>query len=345
MMTVFKALKSRFGLLLFISIALPIQAQTVMTFSDHQPLGQMRTDFLHEVFFPAIERESKGAIKVEQHWNGERAIAYDALPSLSSGKNDISTIVPEYKASEMPLHQLFKSFPVGPSGAQQVRFFREVFNTIPAFNQELDQNNIHPIFLATGYPAGFFSTQPLADTSAIKAQKWRSASFWHLDFIKSANAVPMRMHWGPEIFDALKDGRMDGILVNIDSAYNLKLHKTAPYALVSPNLWLGHLYIVAMNKDKWLQLSTDEKQAIERAAEFAYAKLGEQMDASYKTMLEKLKQDGAHIKTLTDAQVQNWANATQYQTHQQQWATSSSPEPQKTRQVIEQLTEILVRYQ
>lgn len=36
-------------------------APRILKFSDHEPLGGMRTRFLKDVLFPAIEKESNGA--------------------------------------------------------------------------------------------------------------------------------------------------------------------------------------------------------------------------------------------------------------------------------------------
>lgn len=103
-----------------------ISAQKVLKYSDHEPYGGMRTKFLKEVFFPAIEKESNGRLKIEAHWDGELAKAYDALGAVTKGNTvDMATVVPEYTAKELPLHQIFKSFPVGPSGDKQVSFLEK----------------------------------------------------------------------------------------------------------------------------------------------------------------------------------------------------------------------------
>lgn len=321
-----------------------VQAETVLKYSDHQPLNGMRMQFLNEVFFPAVKRESKGRVVIERHWDGELAAAYDALPALSSGKNDISVIVPEYKSKEMPLHQIFKGFPVGPSGAKQVEFFREVYDRIPEFSQELDSNNIRPIFLSTGFPAGFFGTSELPNIAQIKNQKWRSASFWHLDFLKSAGAEPVKMHWGPEVYDALDDGRLDGILVNIDSAYNLNLHKTAKHSLISQKLWLGHLYIIAINNDVWDKLSEEDKQAFNRAAEYSYKLLGHVMDKSYAEMVNTIKAEGNSVRELTDEEIKAWAETSNFAAHQRNWMKNLPNNNDVATSVIDRVTQIINKY-
>ncbi|WP_139312849.1 hypothetical protein [Acuticoccus yangtzensis] len=162
----------------------------VLRFSDHEPLGGMRTRFLKDVVFPAIERESKGRLRVEDYWEGQIADAYDALRAVSKGDTaDMATVVPEYKAEALALHQLFKSFPTGPTGQRQVEFFRRAYAEVPAFSDEMERNGIVPLFFGTGYPVAFYSTKPLADLGSLRGGRWRSASFWH--FLRNSGATPV----------------------------------------------------------------------------------------------------------------------------------------------------------
>ena len=59
--------------------------ERVLTYSDHEPLGNMRTAFLNDVFFKNIEKESHGKLKIEPHWNSELSTGYDALKKTKDG--------------------------------------------------------------------------------------------------------------------------------------------------------------------------------------------------------------------------------------------------------------------
>lgn len=298
-----------------------LSAQKVLKYSDHEPFGGMRTRFLQEVFFPTIEKESNGRLKIEAHWNGELAIAYKAFGAVKAGDTvDLATVVPEYTAKELPLHQIFKSFPVGPSGNKQVSLFQKIYSDVPEFSAELNDNNMVEIFLSTGYPVGFFSRLPLNNLNELKGNKWRTASFWHSDFLRNVGAIPVSMHWGPEIYKALEEKKMDGIMVNVDSGYDLKVHEHASYLLASKELWLGHLYLVAINKATWNGLAQEDKEAIQRAAKISYKTLGNVMDKSFNAKLETLKKEGTTIRILKKKEVKEFKNATKFQEVQQQWA-------------------------
>ena len=107
----------------------------------------MRTMFLRNVFFPEIEKQSKGRIKIEPHWHGELAISYDALKKLRDCKTiDITTVVSEYDAAALHRLHILKSFLIGPTGNNQVKFFSKIFKKVPVFNAELKENNVVPLF-------------------------------------------------------------------------------------------------------------------------------------------------------------------------------------------------------
>ena len=316
---------TRLSTLLFSSLFLgfclnTVSAQKILRYSDHESANEMRTQFLKDVFFPAIEKESNGRLKVEAHWDGKLSISYDALKTVSEGKiADITTVVPEYAAKELPLHQIFKSFLVGPTGKKQVSFFRNAYTEIPEFSSELEKNNVVDIFLSTGYGVGFFSRDPFNSLNDLKGTKWRTASFWHRDFLNNFGAIPVTIPWGPEVYKALEEKTLDGIMVNIDGGYNLKIYEQAPYLLASKKLWLGHLYLVVMNKETWNNLEKADQDAIQRAAEFAYKSLGKVMDKSFTVQMQKLKNEGVKYRILNDKELKDFEVAIKYQEVQKRW--------------------------
>ena len=153
-------------------------AQTVLRYSDHEPLyvspiydvnqtgrppqyapyGNMRTRFINDVFFKHAEAESGGRIKIEPHWDGSIAQAHDELQALADGKTDLIVAVPEYSAEQLPLNQLFKGFMIGPAGAQQVQTLRRIYADIPELAAEYQKNGATPLIIATGYPVAFLAS-------------------------------------------------------------------------------------------------------------------------------------------------------------------------------------------
>lgn len=299
-------------------------SQTILRYSDHESYNEMRTRFLKEILFPAIEKESKGRIKIETFWNGELSSSYEALSKVSKGEVDIATIVPEYSAKELQKHQLFKSFLIGPTGRKQVAFFRKAYDEIPEFSQEVRSNNIEPIFLSTGYGVGFFSTDPINSLEDIKNKKWRTASFWHREFLKKYGAIPITIPWGEQVYKAFRERELNGIMVNIDGAYQLKIYEQVPYFLTSKKLWLGHLYIVGINQKTWGLLSQEDKNAIKRAAEKSYKKWGKIMDKSFVQQMKKLEEKGAKYRILSDKELKAFEDKIDSENIRKSWITEQN---------------------
>lgn len=292
----------------------------ILKYTDHEPLGGMRTRFLKDVVFPAIERESNGRLKIEDHWNGEIAGPYDALSALADPSiTDLATIVPEYTPAQLPLHQIFKSFPLGPTGKSQIDFFRHTYSEVPHFPAELRKNTAVQLFFGTGYPVAFFSTSPLLDLGGLRGGSWRTASFWHQDFLANSGATPVSMPWGPGILDALRAGTLNGVMVNVDSGYVLNVQDAASNVLVSKELWLGHVYLLAMNKDVWEGLPQRDRNAVRRAVEKSYRALGSVMDSSFDTQLVALRKSGANVRILDSDELRRWQTVTNYPDVQNSW--------------------------
>ena len=98
----------------------------------------------------------------------------------------------------------------GPSGEAQVALIRKAYKTIPELTEELHHAGIHPVLVATGYPVGFYSREPMADLSALKEQTWRTASFWHISYLENAGATNKRIPWGEQVSDSLRSGQRMG---------------------------------------------------------------------------------------------------------------------------------------
>lgn len=296
-------------------------ADRTLRYTDHEPYGNMRTRLIKETFFRAIEQESLGRLKIDAHWNGELSTSYDALKTIGQGSvADMGIVVPEYTPEQLPRHQIFKSFPLGPGrGEAQVNAFQRIFREYRQFGRELENNNLVNLQFFLGYPVGFFTTRPNVDLAQLNASQWRTASFWHQSFLRNAGGVPVSMPWNEKITDALQTGQLDGLMVNLDSGDDIHAQRAAPYIQLSPSLWLGHVYLLVINKDVWDSLDVKDRAAINRAAAMTQKRIGAVQDASLTVMAKKMAKEGAHVHYLSNSELNAWQAATGYQHVQAEW--------------------------
>lgn len=122
----------------------------------------------------------------------------------------------------------------------------------------------------------------------------------------------------------MRAGTLDGVMVNVDSGYDIGAHKAAPHILLSKELWLGHLYLLVMNRETWNGLAEEDRQAVGRAARTAYEVLGALMERSFDAQVETLRKEGANVRILEPAEVRRWAAATRYAEAQAAWVAQQA---------------------
>ena len=306
---------------LWAMLALPAAAAgKILRYSDHHPPEEMRSQFLREVFFSSIEKESGGRLKIEAHWNGELANSREALRAAGEGRAvDMALIVPEYMDDDLLLHRLFQSFPVGPdTWEKQLTLYSRVHAEIPAFGEELARQNVVNVLFSTELPVAFFSREPMRGLEDVRGKRWRASSPWQLDWFGNAGAVPVSLPWG-ETYEALRGGSIDGLMVDLYRGHMVGAHRAALHMLVSKSLWWGTAYLLAMNADTWDGLAEEDRGAIRRAVETAHKAWGSVMDRTFDALVDDVKKSGVKIRTLSGEELKAWETATGYEKAQAAW--------------------------
>lgn len=177
-----------------------------------------------------------------------------------------------------------------------------------------------------GYPVGFFSTRPIDKLTALQGTTWRTASFWHRAYLNHTGAKTVTLPWNEQITTALREGKLDGLMVNLDSGYDIHAERAAPNVLLSPSLWLGHVYLLVMNKQTWENLDKRDREAIQRAAITTEKALGKALDNNLISMVKTLEQDGAQVRYLKKSELDARQKAIGYQQEQTQWVEKQKAE-------------------
>ena len=112
--------------------------------------------------------------------------------------------------------------------------------------------------------------------------------------------------------------------------------------LVAQELWLGHIYLVAMNLDRWNALPSKDKRAIERAASKTYKTMGKTMNQSYEQLLQQLSNEGCTARRLTHEEVSDFVVTARQGEVQEQWVSQKESESTShVRRVFEKLRSLV----
>jgi TRAP-type C4-dicarboxylate transport system substrate-binding protein len=228
-------------------------------------------------------------------------------------------VFPEFYSKQLPLHQGFKLFPVGPgSWAAQRWFYDKVYSEVPEFKAELQKFNQMPLLATAGLPGAFLSTKPITKVDDLKGRKWRASSRWVLAFLKNAGATPVSVPWA-DVYMALQTGTIDGVLTNYDGAAMTKLDEPGSNVLVAKELWWATPFLHLVNLDFWKGLPKDVQDGILKASANASEQFGKSFDESFDQILATMKKAGRKVNIMPADELAKWEQATGFQEQAKIW--------------------------
>ena len=308
------------ALLAMLCVASPVDAGTItVKYSDHDPPGGMRTNYVKNTWFPEMVKQTGNQIAIQDYWGGAMVTAPEALKAIGDNVANMGFVFPEFYSKQLPLHQGFKLFPVGPgSWAAQRWFYDKVYSEIPEFKAELQKFNQMPLLATAGLPGAFLSTKPIAKVTDLKGRKWRASSRWVLAFLKNAGATPVSVPWA-DVYMALQTGTIDGVLTNYDGAAMTKLDEPGSNVLVAKELWWATPFLHLVNLDFWKSLPKDVQDGILKASANASEQFGKSYDESFDQILDTMKKAGRKVHIMPADELAKWEQATGYQEQSKIW--------------------------
>ena len=102
---------SSFLILFFASVA----GAMTFKYSDHDPPGGMRTDFLKKVWLPEVEKQTGGKLKVQDFWGGALMGSKEIYKGIADGVTNMGFVYPGHYPGQLVSFTIFKLFPRGPA--------------------------------------------------------------------------------------------------------------------------------------------------------------------------------------------------------------------------------------
>jgi len=294
-------------------------AKVVIKYSDSDPPGGMRTDFVADYLLPAIVEESGGNVEFQDFWGGALLGPPEALKGIRDGITDMGFLFPEFFPEQLPLHQIFKLFPVGPGSWEAQRWIYETaYEEIPELKEELARWNQMPILMTAGLPGTFTSSYKVDAIEDLEGKKWRASSRWLLGYLKSAGAIPVSVPWA-DCYMALQTGTVDGVLANYDGIHMTKQDEAAGHIFVAKEMWWATPFLHNVNLDYWNSLDEGTQEAILKAAESAKDAFAEAYNNAFDEIVATQKANGIEVEIASAEEIAKWEKISQAEKYQQQW--------------------------
>ncbi len=294
-------------------------ADTILKYSDHDPLGGMRTQFNKDVWLPEIEKQTGGEVTIQDFWGGALLSSKEILKGVGDGVTDMGFAFPGHYPRQLLAHNVFSLFPRGPEKFEDmVWLWRKALDEVPALQAELKKANVVVVNLSAGLPGAFVGKKPLTRLSDIQGDKWRAGGKWLLRYLGNAGAEPVAVPWG-DTYMALQTGTIDGVFTNYDGLHMMKFDEVAPNLLISRQLWFAMPFLHLMNADKFASLPKNVQDGILRAGRIAE----ERFSAVYVAAFDKVRSEqiaaGYTVKDLLQEDVEAWENRGELVKLQNEW--------------------------
>lgn len=308
------------SLLVVLSVSSVCTAGTIkMKYSDHDPPGGMRTNFVKEVWLPEIEKQTDGTVKIQDFWGGALMGSKEILKGIGDGVSQMGFVYPGHYPGQLPAHTILKLFPRGPSTFENmVWFYRKIYEEVPEFKAELEKANVKVILFTAGLPGAFCGKNPLASIDDVSGDKWRAGDKWGLRFLENAGAVPVSVPWG-DVYMALQTGAIDGCFTNYDGLHLMKFDEVASNLLVSKSLWYGMPFLHLIQLDYFNGLPAEVQEGILKASEIAEQQFANTYDKAFDQVMSEQKASGYTVTELSESDIAKWENADELTKLQAVW--------------------------
>ena len=296
----------------------PASART-LRYNDHDPPGGMRTNFVKDVWLPAIEQHSGGELRIQDFWGGALMGSREVPKGIGDGVVDMGFVFPGHYPGQLVAHSIFPLFPRGPEKfSDMVRLYRAAYEEIPELSAELERAGVKTLMFTAGLPGAFAGKKPLHELSDIAGDKWRAGSRWLLQYLGNAGAVPVSVPWD-DVYVALQTGTIDGVFTNYDGIRMKKFDEVASNLLVSKELWFATPFIHLINLATWNALSEATREAILEASRIAEAEFDAVYDAAFDEVKATQLAAGYRVSEISAEDLDRWENAEALAGLQAEW--------------------------
>ncbi len=194
------------------------------------------------------------------------------LNGIRDGVADVGVLLPPVFVAQFPESNLIGDLAMlGTSATAMAGAATEYFMTCEECQAEFANNNV--VYLGSGSTAdyGILSTKPFVAVADLSGAKLRSPNAAFNRWIESLGGVALTLP-GNEIFEAVKQGVVDGALLSAGELRNIRMIDVVSDVTLGAPQGTYHLINVSMvNKDTWSGLTDGQRKAFLDAGAYAMA--------------------------------------------------------------------------
>jgi len=278
--------------------------------AGHPPIFLWVT-LCRDFFIPEVDKrllEAGGKYKIEwnQAYGGTVAKIGGALEAIEEGIADMGFVGTIFEAPKMPLHNVTYMTPFGSENIfYVVDIMTELHSKIPALAQEWTRYNQIYLGGAALDTYGILTDFPVNTVDDVDGHKI-AAPGPSANWLKGTGGVPVASNLN-EYYNGIKTGVFQGTLTFMTAAMAIKVYEVAPY-ICMVNFGAQFAGGLSINKDVFDSFPPEvQKIFIDVGREYD-RKLAEAQAARAGKAMEIMKQGGATVIYLSEAERKRWAD-------------------------------------
>lgn len=280
----------------------PASAQTTVTLrvADHYSPEHLTAKYTIKHFMERVKTLTNGQVKFEYFPAEQLGKTKDMLSLTQRGVVDIGLVAAAYISDKMPLSAVAELPGTYSTSCQGNAAYWKLARSGMLAEKEFTPNGIRPLITFLLPPYQIMVRGDLNGIAGVKGIKLRSGGSAQDITIRALGAVPVRMA-GPEVYEALSRGTLDGIVFPLQAALDYKLDKNLKTGTVGQNFG-GFATTYSISLANWNKLSPEIQKAFDQASEETVKHACEALDADNSgPAASKLKAAGVELRPLSDS--------------------------------------------
>jgi TRAP-type C4-dicarboxylate transport system substrate-binding protein len=278
-------------------------AQTKITLrvADHYTPDHLTAKYTIKFFMDRVKTLTNDQVDFQYYPAEQLGKAKDMLSLTQRGVVDIGLVAAAYMSDKMPLSAVAELPGTYSKSCQGNTAYWKLSRSGILAEKEFKPNGIRPLITFLLAPYQIMIRGQLNEIADIKGLKLRSGGSAQDITIRDIGAVPVRMA-GPEVYEALSRGTLDGIVFPLQAALDFKLDAFLKSGTVGQNFG-GFATTYSISEANWNKLPPDVQKAFDQASEETVQHACAALDADNSgPAVDKLKAAGVNLRPLPAAE-------------------------------------------
>lgn len=297
----------------------PAAAQEItLRVADFYPAGHATPEYSVQYWMQQVTDRTEGQVGFEYYPAQQLGQAADLLDLSLSGVTDVAGFATSYVSDRMPLSSVAELPGAFGTSCEGTMAYWEMA-TEGALLSEYEANDSRLLFVIVNPPFQLFLNDgPFEGPDSVAGQRIRTTGGAQEETILALGGVPVRMA-GPDIYEALSRGTLDGVVFPPTSLFSYDLQEHVRFATMGESFGAGVLpYTISL--ERWNALPENVRAVMEALGRETSQRACTMIDADLEPAVARMEEAGIIINNPEGAGREAFIEATR--SVSENWARS-----------------------